>query len=103
MFSRDDLLDILIEECADIIQAATKCKRFGWERDYPGCGVNRTAVAREIGDFKGVVAAIMTEFDADDCAVMNIAARTKMERHAAETTTTTTRRGCHDRRRPSNT
>lgn len=34
--TQDELLDLLIEECAETIQAATKAKRFGPLRSWPG-------------------------------------------------------------------
>lgn len=34
--TQDELLDLLIEECAEVIQAATKAKRFGPMRSWPG-------------------------------------------------------------------
>lgn len=56
--TQDELLDVLIEECAEVIQAATKIKRFGWDRYHPGYGFNRTELAREIGDVMGVIDAL---------------------------------------------
>jgi hypothetical protein len=32
--TRNDLLILLIEECSEVIQAATKCQRFGFESDH---------------------------------------------------------------------
>lgn len=46
----DQLLDLLIEECAEVIQAATKAKRFGALRTWPGYNgerCNADAVIRE--------------------------------------------------------
>lgn len=46
-----ELLTILIEECGEIIQAATKSLRFGAEDGYPGTDrTNRDDLSREIGD-----------------------------------------------------
>ncbi len=41
VLTRDELLTILIEECSEIIKAATKCQRFGFDRYYPGYGINQ--------------------------------------------------------------
>lgn len=57
MLSRDDLLVILIEECGEVIQAATKCLRFGWDRYQPGYGINCEILAKEVGDLLGMVEA----------------------------------------------
>lgn len=51
--TRDEMLVILIEEAGEVIQAATKCLRFGWDRDWPDYGVNHEVLAKEIGDMLG--------------------------------------------------
>lgn len=55
--TREELLVLLIEECGEVIQAATKCLRFGFNVDHgiDGYGNNKVALSREIGDFLGVV------------------------------------------------
>jgi hypothetical protein len=53
--TREDKLVLLIEECGEVIQAATKCLRFGWDRDFPDYGVNHEVLAREVGDLLAVV------------------------------------------------
>ncbi len=48
--SPDQLLDLIIEECAEVIHAASKVKRFGPLRTYPGYNDGRSnadAVIRE--------------------------------------------------------
>jgi hypothetical protein len=52
--SRNELLILLIEECGEVIQAATKCLRFGYERNEPGYGKNDDVLSKEIGDLIGV-------------------------------------------------
>lgn len=45
-----ELLDLLIEECAELIQAAVKAKRFGCYRMWPGYNgdrCNADAIIRE--------------------------------------------------------
>jgi NTP pyrophosphatase (non-canonical NTP hydrolase) len=51
----EDKLIVLMEECAEVIQAASKCVRFTWEEDYPGYGVNHEVLAREVGDLLGII------------------------------------------------
>jgi NTP pyrophosphatase (non-canonical NTP hydrolase) len=51
----NDKLTLLTEECAEVIQAATKCIRFTWEYNHPGYGVNHEVLAREVGDLLGVI------------------------------------------------
>lgn len=53
-----DLLDCLVEECAEVIQAAQKCKRFGWDRVYPGYGSNMEILSSEVGDLYAILDAI---------------------------------------------
>jgi NTP pyrophosphatase (non-canonical NTP hydrolase) len=45
-----DLLDSLVEECAEVILATQKIKRFGWSREYASYGRNDDALASELGD-----------------------------------------------------
>lgn len=56
--SREELLVLLVEECGEVIQAATKCLRFGWDRNQPGYGVNCEVLADEVGDLGGVIDAL---------------------------------------------
>lgn len=52
--TRDENLILLIEECGEVIQAATKCLRFGFNRNWPDYGVNHEVLAAELGDLLGV-------------------------------------------------
>jgi NTP pyrophosphatase (non-canonical NTP hydrolase) len=53
--TRDELLVLLIEECGEVIQAATKCLRFGFDVDHgTGYGNNRDALAKEMGELTAV-------------------------------------------------
>jgi len=56
--TRDELLVLLVEECGEIIQAATKCLRFGYERYQSGYGINCEVLAEEVGDLLGVIDAL---------------------------------------------
>ena len=56
--TRDELLVLLIEECGEVIQAATKCLRFGWDESWSDYGVNHEALAKECGQLQGVVDAL---------------------------------------------
>ena len=53
--TREDLLLLLIEECGEVIQAATKCLRFGWDREFPTYGHNGDVLSEEIGQLSAVV------------------------------------------------
>lgn len=46
-----EILDILQEECAEVIQAISKCRRFGLENTYSkGTGTQREHLVQELGD-----------------------------------------------------
>ena len=86
MLTNEDKLILLIEECGEVIQAATKCLRFGYDRLEPGYGVNSEVLAQEVGDLEGVIASL----DLDDGIVtayrklkMAKAERVKAEREQA--------------------
>ncbi len=66
--AEDEALTIVEEECAELIQAIAKARRFGLDGVHPETGDrNRDAIEREAGD---VVSAI--ELAAANC--LNIAA-----------------------------
>ena len=48
-------LDMLAEECAEVIQAISKIKRYGWESRHPDGGpTNRVQLFRELRDVAAV-------------------------------------------------
>jgi NTP pyrophosphatase (non-canonical NTP hydrolase) len=48
-----EILDILQEECAEVIQAISKCRRFGMENVYlKGEGTQREQLVQELGDVR---------------------------------------------------
>lgn len=51
----DHLLTCLSEECAEVIQAATKAQRFGIHGKYPDGRVNVDVIAYELNDVLAVV------------------------------------------------
>lgn len=55
MLTLEDKLILLIEECGEVIQAATKCLRFGWDTDYPDYGVHNKVLAHEVGDMLAIL------------------------------------------------
>jgi NTP pyrophosphatase (non-canonical NTP hydrolase) len=56
--TRSELLILLIEECGEVIQAATKCLRFGYSHEHEGYGVNDKVLSSELGDLLGVFDAL---------------------------------------------
>lgn len=57
--TEEELIDLLIEESAEVILAARKCQRFGFERSFPGYGHNGTRLAEEMGDVHAMLHAIL--------------------------------------------
>lgn len=52
-----EILDLLQEECAEVIQIASKIKRFGWESHHPEDVLritNRDHLEREIADVMAI-------------------------------------------------
>jgi NTP pyrophosphatase (non-canonical NTP hydrolase) len=56
--TRDDLLVLLIEECAEVIQATTKAQRFGFDHHQEGYGLNSDVLSHEVGDVIAVIEAL---------------------------------------------
>lgn len=51
-----ELLEILIEECAEVQKACTKALRFGLDNGYPGSETtNAEEISIELGDVEAVV------------------------------------------------
>lgn len=50
-------LNLVIEEAAEVIQAATKVLRHGWRSTHPSCPStdNREHLMKEVGDLRGVL------------------------------------------------
>jgi len=49
----NEILDILQEECAEVIQAISKCRRFGMDNEYiKGEGTQREHLVQELGDVR---------------------------------------------------
>jgi NTP pyrophosphatase (non-canonical NTP hydrolase) len=52
----EEILDILQEECAEVIQNVSKCRRFGLDNVYlNGTGTQRENLVKEIGDVLAMI------------------------------------------------
>lgn len=52
----EETLIILSEECAEVIQAVSKCQRFGMDGKYPGQNkTNKQRLEEEIGDVMALI------------------------------------------------
>lgn len=78
--TREDLLILLIEECGEVIQAATKCLRFGYDVDHgTGYGNNKEQLAKELGELTRV----RDELEVDTCPAFLKGWSDKIERAEA--------------------
>ena len=51
-----EVMNILSEECAEVIQAISKCHRFGMDNYKPGKPkTNRQHMAEELGDLQAMI------------------------------------------------
>ena len=56
MTKDEELFIILQEECAEVIQAVSKCRRFGIDNTYSkGTGSQRENLTKEIGDLQCMI------------------------------------------------
>ena len=46
----NEILDILQEECGEVIVAVSKCRRFGLDNSYKDGGTQRDHLIQELGD-----------------------------------------------------
>jgi NTP pyrophosphatase (non-canonical NTP hydrolase) len=46
----NEILDILQEECAEVIQAVSKARRFGMDGSFKEGGTQRERLVQELGD-----------------------------------------------------
>lgn len=54
--NNEEILNILQEECAEVIQAVSKCNRFGLDNFKPGKSkTNRQHLAEELGDLLAMI------------------------------------------------
>lgn len=57
----DEILGLLEEECAEVIQAVSKARRFGLDTEYQGT-TKKAALQQEIGDVVALVYVIAKRF-----------------------------------------
>lgn len=62
MRNRERVMDILQEECAEVIQAVSKIRRFGLEESWNSI-TNKEALITEIGDVLAIVDILVEETD----------------------------------------
>jgi NTP pyrophosphatase (non-canonical NTP hydrolase) len=73
-----EILNILQEECAEVIQAVSKCDRFGIDNFKPGKPkTNREHLADELGDLQAMIN-LCVKFDLVTNEQISIAADNKI-------------------------
>jgi hypothetical protein len=68
----DELLLILSEECAEIIQTTSKCRRFGMDSTHNEES-NRERLEHELGDFMAMFKLLMEETNLSEAHIMECA------------------------------
>jgi NTP pyrophosphatase (non-canonical NTP hydrolase) len=75
-----EILDILQEEGAEVIQAVSKCRRFGLDNHKPGKPLtNRQHLAEELGDLLAMIT-LCHDFGIVDFEEVMIAKDNKLEK-----------------------
>ena len=75
-----EVMDILQEECAEVIQAVSKIRRFGFETRWPEEGpTNRFHLETEIGDLIAMVDILVERGIVSDSSI-NLARQKKKEK-----------------------
>ena len=73
-------MNILSEECAEVIQAISKCHRFGLDNYKPGKPkTNREHLEEEIGDLLAMVE-ILRDMGVVDVSTIELAKKAKFEK-----------------------
>ena len=76
----NEVMDILQEECAEVIQAVSKISRFGIDNYKPGKPkTNREHLEEELGDMLAMID-ILTEMNVVSWDNMEIAKQAKIEK-----------------------
>jgi NTP pyrophosphatase (non-canonical NTP hydrolase) len=78
--NNNEVMDILQEEAAEVIQAVSKIRRFGVDNSKPGTDyTNRTHLEEELGDMLAMIDILMIN-DVVSWANLHRAKRAKIEK-----------------------
>lgn len=81
MTETEHLLDVAIEECAEIIQRVTKAKRFGLREVQPAQDLsNAQRIAYEVNDLIAVIDMLLPQLDWQDDEAIE-AKKAKVEKY----------------------
>ena len=74
--NQTEILDILQEECGEVVQIVSKCRRFGIDDSYQDGETNRARLTKEVGDLMCMIQ-LMQEAGIVDLAEVMFAAGKK--------------------------
>jgi NTP pyrophosphatase (non-canonical NTP hydrolase) len=75
-----EVLDILQEEAAEVIQAVSKIRRFGWDNKHPESDQNNLEhLEEELGDMQAMIEILM-EMGVASWGNVTVAKRAKIEK-----------------------
>ena len=75
-----EAMDILQEEAAEVIQAVSKVRRFGWDNSHPDSEqTNLEHLEEELGDMQAMIEILM-ELDIVSWGNVTVAKRAKIEK-----------------------
>jgi NTP pyrophosphatase (non-canonical NTP hydrolase) len=75
--NQNEILDILQEECGEVVQMISKCRRFGLDNEYgKDAETNRSRLTKEVGDLMCMIQ-LMQEAGIVDIAEVMFAAGKK--------------------------
>lgn len=78
--NNNEVMDILQEECAEVIQAVSKIRRFGMDNAKHGTGqTNREHLEEEVGDMLAMIDILLIN-DVVSWGNLHIAKRAKIEK-----------------------
>lgn len=76
----NEVMDILQEECAEVIQAVSKIRRFGMDNSKPGIDyTNRAHLEEELGDVLAMIDILMIN-EVVSWGNLHVAKRAKIEK-----------------------
>lgn len=75
----NEILEILQEECAEVIQAVSKVKRFGWDNSFEGKPTNREHLTEELGDLEAMIELLKKNWEVSPALVQK-AKEAKLEK-----------------------
>jgi NTP pyrophosphatase (non-canonical NTP hydrolase) len=78
--NQTEILDILQEECGEVLQMISKCRRFGLDNSYgDGKETNRVRLTEEIGDLMCMIQLVQESGIVDLAEVMFAAGKKRVK------------------------